>query len=71
MYGGKLKVIVQDDLKANALINCCKISFYRNMAVDMNSEISDQNEQLDRVMVKVNLMITNVDFQLEYFLGTK
>ena len=48
-----------------------KISFYRNMAVDMNSEISDQNEQLDRVMVKVNLMITNVDFLLEYFLGTK
>ena len=25
----------------------------RNMAVDMNAEISDQNEQLDRITLKV------------------
>ena len=30
----------------------------RNMALDMNAEVSDQNEQMDRITLKVKLKIT-------------
>ena len=31
----------------------CMFKLTRNMAVDMSAEISDQNEQLDRITIKV------------------
>ena len=31
----------------------CMVGNLRNMALDMGSEISDQNEQLDRITLKV------------------
>ena len=29
----------------------------RNMALDMNAEVSDQNEQMDRITLKVRLQL--------------
>ena len=35
----------------------------RNMAVDMNAEISDQNEQLDRITLKVEQNLEERDIK--------
>ena len=31
----------------------------RNMALDMNAEVADQNEQMDRITVKVNISFSS------------
>lgn len=50
----------------------------RNMAIDMGSEISSQNAQLDRINQKVNIVIiififlvksNNLNVFLNYFIG--
>ena len=50
IQGDDRETEIEDNLQAID----CMVSNLRNMAVDMSAEISDQNEQLERITLKVN-----------------
>ena len=43
----------ENEIEDNLQAIDCMVSNLRNMAVDMSAEISDQNEQLERITLKV------------------
>ena len=45
----------ENEIEDNLQAIDCMVSNLRNMAVDMSAEISDQNEQLERITLKVKL----------------
>ena len=44
----------EDEMEENLVAVSGMLGNLRNMAIDMNSEITGQNKQLDRIMVQVS-----------------